>query len=177
MIWIAVLLLAALIVIATWHLGTHLVSIVAGAPYVPSSDERVRMMLRMSRLQPGERVVDLGSGDGRLVISAAALGATAIGYEVNPFLTLRARAIAWKAGLAKRVDFHNETFLRAPLGDYDVIFCYLLPSLMAKVEAKLERELKPGARVVVNAFPLPSWKPVATRDHVYVYEKRPAAGS
>lgn len=172
MLVIAVLLLAALIIIATWHLGTHLVSIVAGAPYVPSSDERVRMMLRMSHIQPGEHVVDLGSGDGRLVISAAALGATAVGYEVNPFLTLRARAIAWKAGIGRRVDFHNQPFQHAPLGAYDVIFCYLLPSLMNQVEEKLERELKPGGRVVVNAFPLPTWKPIAVRDHVYVYARQ-----
>ncbi|TAK04805.1 methyltransferase domain-containing protein [Patescibacteria group bacterium] len=172
MLVIAELLLAALLLIATWHLGTHLVSIVAGAPYVPSTDERVRMMLRMSRIQPGEKVADLGSGDGRLVISAAALGADAVGYEVNPFLTLRARVMAWKAGLGRRVGFRTRPFQRAALGDYDVIFCYLLPSLMAKVEKKLERELKPGGRVVVNAFPLPTWKPLAVRDHVYVYERQ-----
>ncbi len=172
MLSIAVLLLGALLVIATWHLGTHLISILGGAPYVPSSDERIRMMLRMARIQPGERVVDLGSGDGRLVISAAALGARAIGYEINPFLTLRARVLAWRAGLGHRVDFRNSTFLKADLGEYDVVFCYLLPSLMAKVQEKAERELRPGSRIVVNAFPLPAWKPMAQRDHVYVYEKR-----
>ncbi len=172
MLWIAVLLLVALLLIATWHLGTHLVSIIAGAPYVPSSDERVRTMLRMARIQPGEKVADLGSGDGRLVISAAALGGRAVGYEVNPFLTLRGRVMAWKAGLGRRVVFHTQAFQRAPLGDYDVIFCYLLPSLMKQVEAKLERELKPGGRVVVNAFPLPTWQPIAREEHVYVYERQ-----
>lgn len=148
------------------------------APFVPSNRKTVAKMLRLARLQPGMRVVDLGCGDGRIICRAdREYGAIATGYEISIFVALLARIRRWLTH--SMAEIRRESFFHADLTQTDVVFCYLLPEVMKKLEPKFSKELKSGARIVSAGFSLPGWTPV--EDHlrdgsgairIYVYEKK-----
>ncbi|MBI3261483.1 class I SAM-dependent methyltransferase [Candidatus Berkelbacteria bacterium] len=145
------------------------VAVLIGAPFVPSSSDRVSRMVALAKIQPAQLVVDLGSGDGRILIAAARSGARAIGIEINPTLVVLARAKAFLHGLSNQVRVVIGDFRAFNIKDADTIFCYHLPGKMAALEAKIKAEAKPGAKIVLNAFPFPKLKPVQQADHLYVY--------
>jgi SAM-dependent methyltransferase len=131
------------------------------APYVPTPDALVDTMLELAQTGAGDRVVDLGSGDGRIPIRAVAqFGAqSGTGIEIDGALVQRAREQAQTAGVADRVRFMEGDLYRAEVGEATVVTVYLIPSMMAAVERKLRAELRPGTRVVVHDYPFPSWAP------------------
>jgi hypothetical protein len=135
---------------------------VAGAPYVPTPTSIADRMLTLASVGPNDYVIDLGSGDGRLVITAASKykARGGMGVEIDRALVKLATDNASKAGVADRVKFVEGDLFRADVGQATVVTLYLLPSMMGDVEAKLRKELKPGTRVVSHDYPLPSWKPV-----------------
>jgi len=126
-------------------------------------------MIDLAEIRPGERAVDLGSGDGRLLRAAARAGARVVGWEMNPALVVWSRAAARAIGAGEQTVVHRGSFWRAPLSEFDVIFLYLLPETMEKIAAKIRREAKPGARIIVNAFPIHQWPLDAQDGHVYRY--------
>ena len=134
----------------------------AGSPYVPTPHNIADRMLSLADVGPDDYLIDLGSGDGRLVIAAVerykARGAA--GIEIDPGLVKQSIDEAKKAGVADRVTFVAGDLFAADIGRATVVTLYLLPGMMASVEAKLARELKPGTRVVSHDYSLPSWKPV-----------------
>ncbi|HVS79625.1 MAG TPA: hypothetical protein VHF05_01470 [Candidatus Paceibacterota bacterium] len=142
-----------------------------GAPYLPTNDATLERMMRAARISPGERMADLGSGDGRLVIAAALAGAEAEGYEINPLLVfLSKRAIA-KRGLSERARIRRTSFWKADFRNCEVVTIFGVPSIMPKLEQKLLAELPVGARVVSHSFPFPSWE--GERDeNVFLYIKK-----
>lgn len=141
-----------------------------GAPFVPSNDERVVEMLRMAAIKEGERVVDLGSGDGRLVVAAARQGAISHGREIGLFLWLWSQANIAASGLRGNASTSCGDFWQLPLHEVDVVFVYLLPRHMERLERKLRSELQPGSRIVSNAFTFPGWEPEeANGQGVYLY--------
>lgn len=119
-------------------------------------------MLTMAKVGPGDYLIDLGSGDGRLVIAAVAKykarGAT--GIEIDIGLVSKAIGEAGRAGVADRAKFVAGDLFKADVGQATVVTLYLLPSIMGAVEEKLRRELKPGTRVVSHDYPLPTWEPL-----------------
>jgi cyclopropane fatty-acyl-phospholipid synthase-like methyltransferase len=129
--------------------------------YVPTSDPVVRSMLDLAHVTPADVVYDLGSGDGRIVIEAARnYGARGVGVELDPALIKQATKKALKAGVADRVTFQEGDLFKADLSDATVVTLFLSPSVNARLETKLRRELKPGARVVSHRFAMPpDWKP------------------
>jgi cyclopropane fatty-acyl-phospholipid synthase-like methyltransferase len=129
--------------------------------YVPTSDAVVRSMLDLAHVTPADVVYDLGSGDGRIVIEAARdYGARGVGVELDPALIKQATKKALKAGVADRVTFQEGDLFKADLSDATVVTLFLSPSVNARLETKLRRELKPGARVVSHRFAMPpDWKP------------------
>jgi len=127
----------------------------------PSPDEAVRRMLKLTRLQPGEVHFDLGSGDGRVVVAAAALGAQSTGYEIDRELIESSRARIAEAGLADRARILNQDLLNADFGSVDVLTTYLTPESYPPLVPLLERDLRPGVRVAVYKFPVPGWEPDA----------------
>lgn len=130
------------------------------APFITTPPEVVARMLALARTGPEDFVVDLGSGDGRIVIHAAkAHGARGLGVDLDPALVARARENAARAGVADRARFEVRDALRTDVAEASVVTIYLLPWLLARLETRLLYGLRPGARVVTHAFPLGSWPP------------------
>jgi cyclopropane fatty-acyl-phospholipid synthase-like methyltransferase len=134
------------------------------APGVPSPGSVVDAMMKLADVGPDDYVVDLGSGDGRIVIAAVARyrARGGFGVDINPVAIAHANENAVKAGVADRVQFHELDMFAADVRDATVVTIYLMPSIMGKVERKLRAELKPGARIVVHDFPFPDWRPEKT---------------
>lgn len=128
------------------------------APFITTPPEVVTRMLELARTGPEDFVVDLGSGDGRIVIHAAGThGARGLGVDLDPALVARARANAARAGVADRARFAVQDALRTDLSEASVVTIYLLPWLLERLETRLLYGLRPGARIVTHAFPLGSW--------------------
>jgi ribosomal protein L11 methylase PrmA len=127
--------------------------------FVPTPQEVVDEMLKVANVHKGDVVYDLGCGDGRLVITAAKLGARAVGIDINPERIKESLANAREAGVMDRVTFRNEDLFEADIKEATVVTLYLLPSLNLKLRPKLWKELKPGTRIVSHAFDMDDWKP------------------
>jgi len=149
------------------------------APYIPSPQIVVDRMLELARVKPGETVYDLGSGDGRILITAAQkYRAKAVGIELSPELCKSTTAKIEKLGLQDLVKVRHDNMLRVDLSPADVVTIYLLTSSNLRLRPNLEKYLKPGARVVSNDFEVRGWKPrevvhlqVGNMQHtVYLYE-------
>ncbi|MCU0760084.1 MAG: class I SAM-dependent methyltransferase [Steroidobacteraceae bacterium] len=126
--------------------------------YVPTPQEVVDKMLEIADVGPNDRVMDLGSGDGRIVVSAAKRGARAVGIEIDPELVAQSRANVEGAKVQSRAEIRDANIFETDLSQATVITMYLLPSLNMKLRPKL-LELKPGTRIVTHAFDMQDWKP------------------
>ena len=129
-------------------------------PYVPTRPELVDQMLKLADIKKTDTVIDLGCGDGRIVITAAAkYGAHGIGYDLNPERIKEANENARKAGVADRVKFVEGNLFDADIHAATVVTLYLLPDVNMRLRPKLLKDLKPGTRVVSHAFDMGDWKP------------------
>ncbi len=126
-------------------------------PYVPTPPEVVEGMLDMAGLKAGERLIDLGSGDGRIPRAAVRRGATALGVEIDGDLVARARSLTRLEGLEERARFVRDDLFTVSVRDADVVTLYLLPALNERLKPKLLNEMKAGARVVSHAFDMGDW--------------------
>jgi len=149
------------------------------APYIPTPQEAVDRMLEAAHVKPGDVVYDLGSGDGRIVITAAQkFGARGVGVEIRPDLCRIARERIKSLGLEDRVSMIEGSALRVDLSPADVVTMYLLTSSNEKLRPNLERYLKPGARVISNDYPIHGWNATrlklvragAAEHKIYIYE-------
>jgi hypothetical protein len=131
-----------------------------GGPYVPTPQMVVDAMLDLAKVGARDFVVDLGSGDGRIVLTAAQrYSARGLGIDIDPELIQQSNAEAQRRGLADRVSFKVQDVLQAYIEDATVLTLYLLPGMMQKLQEKFIRELKPGTRIVSHDFPFGDWKP------------------
>jgi tRNA A58 N-methylase Trm61 len=130
------------------------------APFVATPTPVVRQMLILAELKPGERLYDLGSGDGRAVIMAAKdFGAKSMGVELREDLVKRALSNIHELGLETKAQILQNDIFKVNLSQADVVFLYLTTSANEKVKPKLETELKPGARIVSHDYEILGWKP------------------
>jgi SAM-dependent methyltransferase len=133
--------------------------------FPPSPPEVVAAMLKLAGVTKNDVVYDLGSGDGRSPIAAArTLGARGVGIEIDPELVKQARENARDQSVSDRVRFVQQDLFAADISEATVVTIYLLPSLNAKLLPKLNKELRPGTRVVSQSFDLGGPKPKATID-------------
>ena len=128
--------------------------------YVPTPYEVVDAMLKLADVKKGDVLYDLGSGDGRIPVTAAKkFGIRAVGVDIDPQRIEEAKENAKKNGVARLVEFRNEDLFRTPFGEATVVTLYLLPDLNVKLRPRLLAELKPGTRVVSHQFDMGTWKP------------------
>jgi SAM-dependent methyltransferase len=128
--------------------------------FVPTPQDVVNAMLRLGEVKKGDVLYDLGSGDGRIVITAAQrYGVRGTGIDIDPQRIKEARENARQAGVEKQVRFLNQDLFETDFHDATVVTLYLLPSLNLKLRPKLLAELRPGTRIVSHAFDMGDWKP------------------
>jgi hypothetical protein len=129
-------------------------------PYVPSPQSVVSDMLRYADVGPDDFLIDLGSGDGRIVLTAAKVfGAKGFGVEIKEELVKRANEAAQKEGLAERVRFMKQDLFKTDISQASVITMYLLPDTVNLLKDKFLSELRPGTRIVSHDYPLTGWIP------------------
>ena len=128
--------------------------------YVPTPQALVDEMLKLAGVHKGDVLYDLGSGDGRIPVTAAKrFGIRAVGIDIDPERIREANENAKKAGVTNLVQFRQENLFTADFRDATVITLYLLPDLNVKLRPKLWNELKPGTRIVSHQFEMGAWKP------------------
>jgi protein-L-isoaspartate O-methyltransferase len=132
-------------------------------PFITTPDEVVHRMLQLAQTRPSDVVVDLGSGDGRIVIAAAQkFGARGLGIEIDASLVEKSRHNARAAGVADRVSFVQADVLAADISSASVVTVYLLPGLINRLPPVFLRRLSPGTRIVSHAFAMAGWRPDAS---------------
>lgn len=163
-----VILIAAIgmLIFAVW------IAVIApfrGSPYAPTRKREMTVAFDLAAPKSGELLIDLGCGDGAVLIAAAERGVRSRGVEINPFFVWYAR---WRI---RRRDFgHLATVARGdmfehPVADANVIFLYLVPASMERLSARLRREAAPGTRIITHLFDLPSWEPEERRGKISLY--------
>ena len=133
---------------------------VPDVPYVPTKPEAVDAMLKLADVNKDDIVYDLGCGDGRIVVAAAkTYGAHAVGIDNDPVRIGEAKENARKAGVENLVRFEENDLFKVDIHEASVVTLFLLSSVNQRLEPKLRRELRPGARIVSNTFRMGSWTP------------------
>ncbi|XP_019724932.1 protein FAM173B [Hippocampus comes] len=127
-------------------------------PFVPATTAQVENVLNALRARSGT-LVDIGSGDGRIVIAAARHGFLASGFELNPWLVWYSRYKAWREGVHRSTSFHISDLWKVSFAQYSNVVIFGVPQMMDKLELKLESELPSSAKVVACRFPFPNWVP------------------
>ena len=157
-----------------------LVPALYGLPLVPTKLSRIRKALKLVNLQPDEVLYDLGSGDGRvLLIAAREFGAQAVGIEIGPVQRVVSWIKVFRNGVRQRVRIEAGNFYKVDLGAADVVFVYATSKEVIKLAAHLEKQMKPGSRLVSISADFPEWEPSAfdERELIFVYEMPPKPGN
>jgi SAM-dependent methyltransferase len=129
-------------------------------PFVRSTPEVIDRMLELARIKPGDVVYDIGSGDGAIVIAAAKkYGVRGVGIEIDQDLVLKARDNAFREKVEHLVEFRAQDAFTVDVSPATVVTLYMLPEFNAKLRPILERQLKPGTRVVSHDYPIEGWVP------------------
>ncbi len=148
--------------------GLVLLAVVAGVtraqvrldvPYVPTPQDVVDRMLDMAKLTKDDFHIDLGSGDGRIAVTAAKRGARSMGVDLNPVRIAEANENARKAKVTDRVTFVQANLFDTKIGEANVLTMYLLQSVNLQLRPRILAELRPGSRVVSHAFSMNEWEP------------------
>jgi SAM-dependent methyltransferase len=148
-------------------------------PYVATPYPVVRAMLRLARVKKSDTVYDLGCGDGRILIEAAkSYGAHGVGIDNNPERIREAEEIARREGVSELLSFRIGDLYDINLQDATLVTLYLLPEVNLKLRPKLQKQLRPGARVVSHTFDMGDWKPKQAQlsggETIYLWKiKRP----
>jgi len=150
-----IFILIAIVVI----FGSALYAGFRASPWLPIFKRDVERILDLAAIKTGDKVYDLGSGDGRVLIALAnnSEAELVVGYEVSLIPYIISKIRIWFLRLGSRVEVRYADFLSRDLESANVIFCFLTPKAMKKLEPKFRKELKPGTRIVSYSFSLPNW--------------------
>ncbi|KAK2491631.1 hypothetical protein MC885_017148 [Smutsia gigantea] len=142
-------------------------------PFVPATTKQIENVVTMLQCRRGS-LVDIGSGDGRVVIAAAKKGFSAFGYELNPWLVWYSRYRAWREGVQDSATFYISDLWKVTFSQYSNVVIFGVPQMMPQLEKKLALELEEDARVIACRFPFPHWTPDQVTgegiDTVWVYD-------
>ncbi len=147
-------------------------SVIRGGPYAPVSHSRVKTMIKLLNLKKGQKMADIGSGDGRIIIAFAQKGIEAHGYEINPILVLYTQWQINQLRLQKKAFVHLSDLWKTDLSKYDAVTLFGITHMMQPLETKFNQELNKGTKFVTNHFKLPNWKPEKSEDDVWLYIKK-----
>lgn len=132
-------------------------------PYVPTPQEVVDRMLELAQVKAGDVVYDLGSGDGRIVVTAAKkYGVKAIGFEIDPQRIKESHENIKKAGVENLVEIRQQDIRTVDLSLASVLTMYLLPEVNLMIRPNIWKQMKPGSRIVSHDFDMNDWKPLKT---------------
>ncbi len=132
-----------------------------GAPWVPTSGKDVKKALELVDIKKGQKVYDLGCGDGRFLFKAAKEGAVVEGFEISllPYLyAITARLLQKEK---ENIKIFYRSFWKVDLHDVDVVYFFLIPTSYPRLKKKMEKEMKKGAKVIAYMWPIKGWKPIA----------------
>lgn len=139
-------------------------------PYVATQKHKIETIIKLAQIKKGETVVDLGSGDGRLLFAAAEYGAKSVGYELNPFMIALTLVHTKLKGWGNEVWVEKKSLWLADLKVADVIFVYSLKKTIKKFEDFIYNNARPGTRIVVNLHPFPNKRPIKVENGIYLYK-------
>ncbi len=164
-----------LLVIIFIILLTAIYASLQAAPWLPMRQQDVKRCVDLADIHPGQKVYDLGCGDGRIICAAAQAGANATGLEISlfPYWLAKIRSACLKDKKC-RILFKN--FWHADLSDADVVYVFLMPRIYQKLKSKFEKELKKGAKVITYIWPIPGWQPIKidtinNKGKLYLYQR------
>lgn len=141
-----------------------------GGPYAPAAHNRIATMIALTKPKKGEKMVDLGSGDGRIVIEFAKLGIESHGYEINPILVLWSKLKIRQAGVSHKAFIHFKDYWLLDFSKFNIVAFFVSPLVVGRVKNKVKKEMKSGSRAVSNSFKLPGLKHKKEENKVYLYE-------
>lgn len=142
-------------------------------PFVTTASDKTKYITELADFPfqeiPTIKAVDLGSGDGRVVLELAKKGLHVTGYEINDALVQKSRQRIKEVQLSQRATIIKKSFWEADLSAYDLVYLYGMGSILGRLEKKLEKELKPGTKVISNIFRFPTWKVKKEKHNLYLY--------
>lgn len=160
-------ILLGCVISLSWFAGSD-------APYIPTTMENIRKILKMAGVKKGKKFYELGSGDGRVVLAAARLGATAYGVEQSLLRILYSRYQASKLPShigSGKVEFYHGNIFSKNYSDADIIYIFLLSKGVRKLEKKLRKELKKKAVVITQTYHFQTWKPFKKIGNFWLYTR------
>lgn len=165
LIFLAVVSFLGVVLVASF-----LLAILKGAPYIATDKKKILEIIKLANVNSGQKVVDLGSGDGRLVLALAETGAETHGYEINPFLVWWSRWKIKRARLSDRAFVHQKDFWDQDISTFGIVIVFGSGNIMSRLEEKLKSELAKNSLVVSNGFYFPNWQYQHKTGQLYLYE-------
>lgn len=159
--------MSLLLLIGLFLILTFGAVVLIGAPYLPSFHNQIEKAFDLLELKPGQVLIDLGAGDGKVLLAAAKRGIKSVGYEVNPLLFVVAYLRTYKYRHLVRLKLAN--YMQQQLPACDGIFIFGHSNFMSQVGAKLNQEVK-GTKLVSSIFPLPNNKAISQINGLYLYQ-------
>lgn len=144
-----ILLIIVIILLASFAYGS-----LRAAPWVPTRQTDIENFLKLADIKSGQKVYDIGCGDGRLVCVAAEKGAIAVGFEVSLIPFILAQVRRYRSVARKNIAIKLRDFWFVDFSDADLVYLFLMPKIFPKLEVKLKKQLKPGARVISYVWPI-----------------------
>jgi len=144
--------------------------IIFGAPFQPTSKYKIKKIIELANIKGNERVVDLGSGDGRIVIAFAKKGLESHGYEINPFLVWMSRRKIKKEKLTGKAFIHWKNFWKENLSKYGIIILFQVGYIMDKLGKKIKKEAKDNAKIISHDWKFPNLKISKKISKIYLYK-------
>jgi hypothetical protein len=169
---LALLILVIFVAVILFIVMSITIASAFGAPYVRSASERVESMMKIMDFKKVKKMVDLGSGDGTIMLEFAKRGVKAYGYEINPFLVWGTNKKIKALGLESKARAYwvNFWFVDFRKKDFDLITIYGIPWIMGRLGKKLKRELRPETKIISNYFVFPGWNPLKKNKDILLYE-------